>query len=136
MYVCTYVRMYIYWRDTGTHVHVKPLTFNTHIFCQFYSMQQHADSIIRVNGSRADGGEGPRGLCYLLQTLMNKSRKRRPNSICMFTSSSTAASSSLPCALSDVDVYDVSLRSNYIAYTYKNLPQCCCSVHANNLSCI
>ena len=63
-------------------------------------------------------------------------RKRRPNSICMFTLSSSAASSSLPCALSDVDVYDVSLRSKYIAYTYKNLPQCCCSVHANNLSCI
>ena len=34
-------------------------------------------------------------------------KKRRPNSICMFTSSSSAASSSLPCALSDVDVYDV-----------------------------
>ena len=67
---------------------------------------------------------------------MNESRKRRPNSICMFTSSSSAASSSLRCALSDVDVYDVSLRSKYIAYTYKNLPQCCCSVHANNLSCI
>ena len=33
--------------------------------------------------------------------------KRRPISICMFTSSSSAASSSLPCALSDVDVYDV-----------------------------
>ena len=63
-------------------------------------------------------------------------RKRRPNSICMFTSSSSAASSSLPCALSDVDVYDVSLCSKYIAYTYKNLPQCCCSVHANNVSCI
>ena len=45
-------------------------------------MQQHADSIIRVNGSRADGGEGPRGPCYLLQTVMNESRKRRPNSIC------------------------------------------------------
>ena len=100
------------------------------------SVQQHADSIIRVNGSRADGGEGPRGPCYLLQTVMNESRKRRPNSICMFTSSSSAASSSLPCALFDVDVYDVSLRSKYIAYTYKNLPQCCCSVHANNLSCI
>ena len=72
-------------------------------------MQQHADSIIRVNGSRADGGEGPRGPCYLLQTVMNESRKRRPNSICMFTSFSSAASSSLPCAL--VDVYDVSLLS-------------------------
>ena len=108
--------------------HVRPLTFNTHIFCQCNS--------IRVNGSRADGGEGPRGPCYLLQTVMNESRKRRPNSICMFTSSSSAASSSLRCALSDVDVYDVSLRSKYIAYTYKNLPQCCCSVHANNLSCI
>ena len=79
---------------------------------------------------------GTRGPCYLLQTVMNESRKRRPNSKCMFTSSSSAASSSLPCALSDVDVYDVSLRSNYMAYTYKNLPQCCCSVHANNLSCI
>ena len=45
-------------------------------------MQQHADSIVRVNGSRADGGEGPRGSCYLLQTVMNESRKRRPNSIC------------------------------------------------------
>ena len=95
-------------------------------------MQQHVDSIIRVNGSRADGGEGPRGPCYLLQT---ESRKRRPNSICMFTSSSSAASSSLPCALSDVDVYDVSLRSNYLVHRI-HLPQCCCSVHANNLSCI
>ena len=121
VYVCTYV--YI----LGGHWdarHVRPLTFNTHIFCQFYSMQQHANSIIRVNGSRADGGEGPRGPCYLLQTVMNESQKQRPNSICMFTSSSSAASSSIPCALSD------------IAYTYKNLPQCCCSVHANNLSCI
>ena len=98
-------------------------------------MQQHADSIIRVNGSRADGGEGPRGPRYLLQTVMNESRKRRPNSICMFTSSSSAASSSLPCALSDVDVYDVSLRSNYLVHRI-HLPQCCCSVHANNLSCI
>ena len=122
--------VYIYWDAR----HVRPLTFNTHIFCQFYSMQQHADSIIRVNG--------------LVQVLMEvrdpevsaiffkRESKRRPNSICMFTSSSSAASSSLPCALSDVDVYDVSLRSNYITYTYKNLPQCCCSVHANNLSCI
>ena len=49
--------------------HVRPLTFNTHIFCQFYSMQQHADSIIGVNGSCSDGGEGPRGPCYLLQTV-------------------------------------------------------------------
>ena len=31
------------------------------------------------------------------------------------------------CALSVVDVYDVSLRSICI-----HLPQCCCSVHANN----
>ena len=131
VYVCTYVyRLEGHWDAR----HVRPLTFNTHIFCQFYSMQQHADSIIGVNGSCTDGGEGPQGPCYLLQTVMNESRKRRPNSICMFTSSSSAASSSLPCALSDVDVYDVSLRSNYIAYTYKNLPQCCCSVHANTFS--
>ena len=104
-----YVRRYIlegHWDAR----HVGPLIFNTHAYIP--SVQQHADSIIRVNGSRADGGEGPRGPCYL-QTVMNESRKRRPNSICMFTSSSSAASSSLPCALSDVDVYDVSLRSNY-----------------------
>ena len=85
MYVCTYVYILEGHWDAR---HVRPLTFNTHIFCQFYSMQQHADSIIRVNGSRADGGEGPQGPCYLLQTVMNESRKRRPNSICMFTSSS------------------------------------------------
>ena len=48
---CTYV--YIYWDAR----HVRP-----HIFCQFYSMQQHADSIIRVNGSRADGGGDPRSV--------------------------------------------------------------------------
>ena len=44
--VCMYVCIYIYWDARP----VRPLTFNTHIFCQFYSMQQHADSIIRVNG--------------------------------------------------------------------------------------
>ena len=45
-----YVRMYIYIYIDWDARHVRPLTFNTHIFCQFYSMQQHADSIIRVNG--------------------------------------------------------------------------------------
>ena len=53
MYVCTYV--YILEGHWDAH-HVRPLTFNTHIFCQFYSMQQHADSIIRVNGSHTDVG--------------------------------------------------------------------------------
>ena len=56
--VCTYVYILEGHWDAR---HVRPLTSNTHIFCQFYSMQQHADSIIRVNESRADGGEGPRG---------------------------------------------------------------------------
>ena len=58
--VCMYVCIYI----GGTLGRRSCQTSDTHIFCQFYSMQQHADSIIRVNGSRADGGEGPRGPCY------------------------------------------------------------------------
>ena len=102
-------------------------------------MQHHADSIIRVNGSRADGSEGPRGPCYLLQTVMNESRKRRSNSICMFTSSSIVLHPAVFLVhyltlMSMTSVFAVT--TEYIAYAYKNLPQCCCSVHTNNLSCI
>ena len=57
-----YVHIYIYILEGHWDArHVRPLTFNTHIFCQFYSMQQHADS---VNGSRADVGRcGSQGPC-------------------------------------------------------------------------
>ena len=126
VYVCTYVYILEGHWDAR---HVRPLySYILSVLLNATACRLHH----KRNGSRADGGEGPPR--SVLQTVMNESRKRRPNTICMFTSSSSAASSSLPCALSDVDVCDVSLRSNYIAYTYKNLPQCYCSVHSNNLS--